>query len=74
MRRAGASGTILPPGRFNGRSLQWTVLPEGPAMQPKLPPELPLDPVTPPRPDRDDEVDPKPIDDLPEPEPVPARL
>jgi hypothetical protein len=45
-------------------------------MQPKLPPELPLDPVTPPRPDRDDEVDPKPIDDLPdsEPAPIPDRL
>ena len=45
-------------------------------MQPKLPPELPLDPVNPPRPDRDDEIDPKPIDDLPdtEPAPVPDRL
>jgi hypothetical protein len=45
-------------------------------MQPKLPPELPLAPVNPPRPGEDDEVDPKPIDDLPEPElaPIPDRL
>jgi hypothetical protein len=43
-------------------------------MQPKLPPELPQDPITPPRPGRDDEIDPKPIDDLPDPLPDPTKV